>query len=228
LVASYRNPFVTAHSVASLDRLAGGRMVLGVAVGYLQSEFEALGIDYHRRGALLDESVELMRRAWSGEPVHAEGPGWAARGNVLAPLPSATPHPPIWFGGNSNAAIRRVVSVGQGWMPFPATRAMAERVRTKPMEDIGALRTAIGGLHAAADAARRSDPIEVCATPFTHPHEKDQGEVNSDALIEEAAQMQHIGVTWLSIRLGAPSRAAFLENVERFGEEIIGVDAGRE
>ena len=224
LVPAYRNPFVTAHSIATLDALSGGRVLLGFAVGYLQPEFEALGVDFHRRGAILDETIALMKQAWTGEPIEAKGDGWVASGNVLRPLPITKPHPPIWFGGNSKAAIRRVVAGGQGWMPFPASEAVAEAVRTTPMADVDALAAAIGTLHEAAVAAGRTDPIDVCVTPFTHPHWR--GRLDPDVLLEEAVALKAAGATWLSIRLAAPSRAAFLENVERFGKEVIDESRG--
>ena len=204
LVPAYRNPILTAHAVATLDALSGGRVILGVAVGYLEGEFESLGVDFHRRGALLDESIERIRAAW------AEG---------IWPQPVQQPHPPIWFGGNSKASIRRVVAVGSGWMPFPATVEAAAAVRTVPMADIDALARSIEELHAAADAAGRTDPIDICATPFTHPAWKRK--LEPEQLLDEAVKLESVGITWLSIRLNTPSRAAFLEEVERFGTEVI-------
>lgn len=204
LVAAYRHPILAAHAVATLDALSGGRVILGVAVGYLEAEFTALGVDFHRRGALLDESIEAMRAAWAG-------PLW--------PKPVTQPRPPIWFGGNSKAAIRRVVTVGNGWMPFPASVEAAEAVRTSPMADIDALTRSVEELRVAAEAAGRTDVIDVCATPFTHPAWKRT--LEPERLLDEAAKLESIGVTWLSIRLNTRSRDAFFEEVDRFGREVI-------
>jgi probable F420-dependent oxidoreductase len=210
-VAAYRHPILAAHGIATLDALSGGRLILGMAVGYLEQEFAGLGVDYRRRGALLDEAVVAMTDAWRGLP----GP----EGNVLSPPPSARPHPPIWFGGNSASAIRRVVKSGQGWLPFPAPRRFADLVRTAQLADLSDLKRMIGELRAAAERAGRTEPIEICCVPFSHPHNREL--LEPAWLLEEASQMAEMGVTWLSVRLAAPSRAGYLENVERFGAEVV-------
>lgn len=208
-VAAYRHPILTAHAVATLDALSGGRVIFGVAVGYLEPEFEALEVDYHRRGAILDDVIARMTSAWAGEA----GPA----GNLMRPLP--VPAPPLWFGGNSRAAVRRVVTSGQGWIPFPAPPALARAVRTAQIADIEDLRLAILNLRDCAEQVGRTDPIDICMTPFSHPHHRQR--LEPDRLLEEAAKLEAIGVTWLSIRLAAPSRAGYLENVERFGKEVL-------
>ena len=118
LVLPYRNPLLTAKSVLSLDVLSGGRVILGVAPGYLKPEFAALGVDFDERNELTDEAIDVMRRVWSEDEVVAEGRHFT-RGTSMRPRPVQQPHPPIWIGGNSTAAIRRAVERGQGWVPFP-------------------------------------------------------------------------------------------------------------
>jgi probable F420-dependent oxidoreductase len=208
LVAGYRNPVLAAHAIATLDALSGGRMIIGLGMGYLRAEFAALGVDHQRRGALLDQAVAAMTAAWSG-----------ATENVLSPAPVSRPHPPIWFGGNSAAAIKRVVAAGQGWAPFPASKSMARHTRTAELADPSALKRAIGQLRAEAETAGRTEPIDVCCVPFSHPY--DSAVLDPDRLVAEAAELAELGVTWLSVRLPAPSRAGLLENVERFGAEVV-------
>ena len=79
-VAAYRNPFLAAKSVATLQNLSGGRVILGVAAGYLRPEFAALGVDFDARNDLLDESIVLMRRAWSEDRVTVESAGYRTHG----------------------------------------------------------------------------------------------------------------------------------------------------
>ena len=210
-IAAYRHPVLAAHGIATLDALSGGRLIVGLAVGYLESEFAALGVDHRRRGALLDEAVARMTAAWAGEP----GP----RGNALRPAPAARPHPPLWFGGNSVSAIRRAVRSGQGWSPAPASQAFAKRIQTTPLADLGDLKRVIGDLHAAAEQAGRTAPIDICCVPFTHPHHR--ALFDPPRLVDEARRMAELGATWLSVRLPAPSRTGYLENVERFGAEVV-------
>lgn len=210
-VAAYRHPVLSAHGIATLDSLSGGRVILGLAGGYLEPEFEALGVDFRRRGAVLDDAVAAMKQAWSGMP--------GAGGNVLRPLSTSRPHPPIWYGGNSPAAIRRVVASGQGWMPFPAPSGLAKAVRTSEMASHEDLQRAISGLRSAAEAAGRTAPIDICCAPFSHPHHRTR--LEPERLLEEAATLEAMGVTWASIRLAAASRAGYLENVECFATEVL-------
>jgi probable F420-dependent oxidoreductase len=123
LIPAYRNPFVAASAIATLDALAGGRVILGVAAGYLAPEFAALGASFPDRGAALDAAIAAMKQAWTGREVTARGAGWSARGNVMLPRPATRPHPPIWFGGNSRAArLGRTEPLDICTTPFAAGR----------------------------------------------------------------------------------------------------------
>ena len=108
----------------SLDRLTGGRVILGVAAGYLRPEFGALGVEFDERNELTDEAIDAMVAAWTTDGVALEGRHFRARGNTMLPRPFAQPHPPIWVGGNSKTAIRRAVERGPGLaaVPEPAGR----------------------------------------------------------------------------------------------------------
>ena len=129
-MAAYHNPFLAAKAIASLDVLAGGRVILGVAAGYLRPEFGALGVDFDERNALLDEAIDLMRRVWTEDAVAAEGRHFRARAVTMRPRPDRPGGPPIWVGGNSTAAIRRAVARGQGWAPFPNPPAASGAVKS--------------------------------------------------------------------------------------------------
>lgn len=116
-VAPYRHPLVTAKAFATLDALSGGRVILGVGAGHVEAEFAALGIDFRRRGALLDEAIDLVVAAWSDEfPVH-DGQAWQVRDLGQRPRPLQQPRPPIWVGGSTIPALRRAAERGDGWLP---------------------------------------------------------------------------------------------------------------
>jgi probable F420-dependent oxidoreductase len=219
-VIAYRNPFLAAKGIATLDTLAGGRVILGVAAGYLAGEFAALGAPYQDRGAALDAAITAMKLAWTGQEVVADGPGWSARGNAMLPRPPAGAHPPIWIGGNSRAARRRAAAVGDGWSPFPARRGLAAATGTAELDGPDALRRGIEELRSEAERHGRTGPLDVCMTPFSHPHYRPR--LDPARLLDEAAELAELGVTWLSVRLAAPSRAEFLRNIERFGDQVIG------
>src|SRR6478752_3449164 len=137
LVLPYRNPLLTAKSVLSLDVLSGGRVILGVAPGYLKPEFAALGVDFDERNELTDEAIDVMRRIWTDDEVATEGRHFRTRGTTMLPHPPQQPHPPIWIGGNSTAAIRRAVDRAQGWVPFPNPGGLTSRVRTPALSNVG-------------------------------------------------------------------------------------------
>jgi probable F420-dependent oxidoreductase len=208
LIPAYRNPYLAAKSVATLDACSGGRVILGVAVGYLQPEFEGLGVPYDERAVRLDASLQAMEQAWADE----------TPGNIVTPRCVQQPHPPIWVGGNSAAAIRRAVAHGDGWSPFPATPRTAAAVDTAAIADVATLATAVARYHALAAESGRPEPLDVCFTPFSHPGHKNV--VDVDALVAEANELAAIGVTWLAFHLPAPSVTEFCDTVAAFGNAL--------
>ncbi|HTO57053.1 MAG TPA: TIGR03619 family F420-dependent LLM class oxidoreductase, partial [Pseudomonadales bacterium] len=106
-IAPYRHPLMTAKAFATLDALSGGRVILGVGAGHLQGEFETLGVDFARRGKLLDEAIEVIAAAFAAEyPTHA-GPTWTIQDLGQRPRPIQQPRPPIWVGGSTKGALKR-------------------------------------------------------------------------------------------------------------------------
>ncbi|MEJ5979069.1 LLM class flavin-dependent oxidoreductase [Novosphingobium sp. PS1R-30] len=95
LVLAYRNPFVVAKAAASLDALAGGLLILGIGTGYLKPEYAAVGVSFEDRGEITDESIHILRQAWTGEPVQHEGPRFTARDVVILPRPPRAEGIPI-------------------------------------------------------------------------------------------------------------------------------------
>jgi probable F420-dependent oxidoreductase len=124
LVLPYRNPVLTAKMVASLDVLSGGRVTLGVGVGWLKEEFEALNSpDFERRGAVTDEWIAIFKQLWSQSPASFAGQFYSYADIRAEPFPLQKPHPPIWVGGHSRAALRRTARHGNGWHPVGAIAA---------------------------------------------------------------------------------------------------------
>ncbi|HTI34240.1 MAG TPA: TIGR03619 family F420-dependent LLM class oxidoreductase [Miltoncostaea sp.] len=128
LVAPYRHPVVLARALASLDALSGGRVVCGIASGWMEFEFRALGVPFGERGARTDETIDVMRRLWSGAGDYTWR-GERTEGVALRPGPARPGGPPVWVGGNSDAGIRRAVRAGDGWHTTVAhEEGLAERV----------------------------------------------------------------------------------------------------
>jgi probable F420-dependent oxidoreductase len=124
LIVPYRHPLLTARMAGDLDALSGGRFVLGVGVGYARQEFEALGLDFARRGAVTDDYLAAIRAHLSEDVTSHDGP-FVRYADVQAGPRPAPGGVPIWVGGNSAAALRRTAAVGDVWHPLRFTLAQA-------------------------------------------------------------------------------------------------------
>ncbi len=114
-VLPHRNPVILAKQLATLDRLTGGRITLGIGAGWLEEEFDALGIPFQGRGRRMDGAIDLLRAAWTGAPAAGEyGPFTVPPGVHTRPTP-VQEHLPILVGGESPAALRRIAARGDGW-----------------------------------------------------------------------------------------------------------------
>ncbi len=116
-----RNPVYTAKVVADLDYLSGGRVELGVGIGWLKEEFDALGVPWDDRAGRTIECLEVMKSLWCDELSSYQGKYYTLNAAYQNPKPVQKPHPPIIFGGESNPALQRVASMGQGWYGFNLT-----------------------------------------------------------------------------------------------------------
>lgn len=120
LIGPLRNPVLLAKQVASLDFLSGGRVILGLGVGWMKEEFDIIGESFSNRGKRTDEMVELMRQFWTGETVDFQGEFYQISECKMHP-PSIQQPVPILWGGYSEAALRRVARIGDGWAPTKST-----------------------------------------------------------------------------------------------------------
>ncbi|MGF1595750.1 MAG: LLM class F420-dependent oxidoreductase [Acidimicrobiales bacterium] len=151
-----RNPLYTAKEVANVDWLSDGRFDFGIGVGWQREEFEALGVPWARRGERCDEYIELMRRLWEDPLSSHEGELWSLAPSRAFPKPVQRPHPPIHVGGESDAAIRRVVRLGVDWLPFNVSpEKLAER-RAVLATLLDATDRPVDDVHVTASADRSS------------------------------------------------------------------------
>jgi probable F420-dependent oxidoreductase len=131
LVLPYRHPLHLAKELASLDRLSGGRVILGAAAGWLEREFEALGVPFAERGVRTDEAIDAMRACWGEQPVNFHGPTVELVDMKVEPRPERDI--PIWVGGASPPALRRATERGDGWhgtfMPSTDTAPILKELR---------------------------------------------------------------------------------------------------
>lgn len=111
-----RNPVYTAKQIADVDFLSNGRVDFGVGAGWLKEEFDALQVPFERRGARTSDYIRVMQALWTMEAPSYQGEFYTLPECTQNPKPVQTPHPPIFFGGESKPALRRVATQGQGWM----------------------------------------------------------------------------------------------------------------
>ncbi len=217
-VAAYRPALVGAKSLASLDVLSGGRLIVGVAAGYLEGEFAALGVPFDGRGDLLTERLEAWKAAWVGEPMRYPLEDPDAGLIQLLPRPLQRPHPPLWIGGNSRAALQRAVRHAQGWSPF-ANPGFARVTRTAEIASIDDLSGRIATLRTLCEEHGRAEPLDVCFTPF---HLVARGAAfDAEELRDELGVLAELGVTWATVEFRAASRTEWLEHVQRFSEAVV-------
>ncbi|NJM35109.1 MAG: TIGR03619 family F420-dependent LLM class oxidoreductase [Rhodomicrobium sp.] len=118
LVMPMRNPVILAKEIATLDHISDGRVILGTAVGWYKREFESLGVDFHSRGKIMEQSLEIINRLWTEDRVDGEYPPYNLRGAVMYPKPVQKPRPPILIGGYVDVVLKRAATKGDGWITY--------------------------------------------------------------------------------------------------------------
>ncbi|MFC9278144.1 LLM class F420-dependent oxidoreductase [Streptomyces collinus] len=212
-VVGLRHPLLTAKQYATLDHLSGGRLVLGVGAGHVREEFEALGVDFERRGAVLDEAIDALRAALGPEefPEH-HGKFYDFAGLGQRPRP-AQPHVPLWVGGSSPAAVRRAALRGDGWLPQGDPRdrlpGQIERLRRLREEHgveapftVGALTEPLYVGRAGWDVGRRT---------LTGPPEE---------IAESLRAYRAMGAHQIQVRFRSRNRTELLDQIAAFGAEV--------
>ena len=149
-----RNPVVLAKELASVDVVSGGRLMIGLGAGWLEPEFQALGVPMQGRGALMDDALRALRALWTMPRPEHHGPAASFAGVDAFPRPIQRPTPPIVIAGDSDAALRRAITSGNGWYGFGLTLDQTRKL--------------IARLERAADQHQRPaelGPLEISVTP---------------------------------------------------------------
>jgi probable F420-dependent oxidoreductase len=193
LVLPQRQPTLVAKQVSTLDTLAGGRVRLGVGVGWQESEYDALGEDFHARGARMDEAITLLRACWADARVDFAGAHYRVTAMAMEPKPPQGGALPIWVGGNSEAAYRRVGRLGDGWL---GSRVGDETEARRVIESI----------HRHAVEAGR-DPSAIGLQSMVAPPPRDaEGKrfyAEHDRVIARVAALQKMGFGWATLNATA-------------------------
>jgi probable F420-dependent oxidoreductase len=208
VVAPQRQTALLAKQAAEVDILSSGRLRLGIGIGWNRVEYEALGQDFSTRGAREEEQIGLLRRLWTEHSVSHDGASDRITGAGLAPVPIQRPIP-IWLGGMSPVAYRRMGRLADGWFP-----------RVEPGPELDAARTIIAA--AAAEAGR--DPAAIGMEARVR-----WGPEGTDELLDKAQQWREAGATHLSVDTmgsGLPGLDAHVDALAKTGAALELTGAG--
>ena len=220
LIVPYRNPVLTAKMLSTLDVLSNGRLILGVGVGWMREEFEALGLDHFaNRGAVTDEYLEIFEELWTNDSPKFNGQFFSIDGEGFLPKPTQKPRPPIWIGGHSQPALRRAARYGDGWMPI-GLRPPAILEPAELSEKISFLK------EMSVSHGRSEDAVTPCfSTNVVLTEEPPNNRAMMQGIPEQIAadirQYQDAGVRNFIINFGAKNLGEQLESMERFSREVV-------
>ncbi len=215
-VLPYRNPFLLAKSAATLDRLSGGRFILGIGAGYLKSEFRALGVDFDERNALFDEALEVLPLYWEGEPFSYEGRHFSAREVISRPKLTGGGIP-IWIGGNSQLTRKRVAAQAQGWMPLMAFSDISATTRSPHLGSLDDLAAMIAEVRAGAKERGAEIEVVVSYTDLSIVRPDDDAERHRDKI----AEFESIGATWMVVPAPTTVQPETQQFIEAFARNYI-------
>ena len=224
-VVPHRPAVLAAKLFLTADALSNGRAVAGVGVGWMREEFEALGAPaYEARGAVTDEYLQAWKTLWTEAKPAMQGKHVQFDKVVFMPKPVAQPHPPIWVGGESPAALRRTVKYGDAWYPVSNNQKI-------PLNTPARLREGVVRLHQTAEKAGR-DPasIDIAYVWFMPPNWTAQPGPDGGRqmfsgsaadMLEDAAALEAAGVRHVIVYLQRPTIEETLDVTQRFAEEVI-------
>ena len=225
MVVPHRPVIQTAKMLSTIDVLSNGRLIVGAGAGWMSEEFKLLGAPFEDRGRATDEYLEAFKELWTKERPAYKGTHVSFDNLIFAPKPIQKPHPPIWIGGESPAALRRTVKLADAWYP-------GNNNQQKPLDTPARLKMGIGELRAMSEKMGR-DPSTIgialiAQAPYGWTAEKIQdGSArrmftgSSAEMAEDAVALSAVGVSDVALRLGGASLAESVERIDRFGAEVI-------
>ena len=205
IIVPYRNPLELAKATANVDQLSGGRFILGVGIGWAQEEFKVLNAAFKSRGAVTNEYLEAIKLLWTQDVASYEGKYVSFNNVHTSPRPIRTPHPPIWVGGPSEAAIRRTVRYGDAWHPI--------RIQMDWFKNTG-----IPRLNEIADEEGRTMPdlcprirLRITDSPVTDSN-RVVGEGTLDQVHRDLAELENLGCSYVILDTYADDLEAIKQN----------------
>jgi probable F420-dependent oxidoreductase len=227
LVVPYRNPISTAKVLATLDQLSVGRVILAVGVGWNEDEFRLLGHDYfHQRGKVTNEFLHIFRELWTKDSPDFAGEYYTTSGINFYPKPAQEPHPPIWVGGWSLAALRRAAALGNVWFPTGFRRRGGIEPGDVPTPGDLTSNKIPYLVRETEKAGRPPQSVEVGFTTdvvFTKGAaggERKWFVGDTDQIVEDFCKYQDAGVKYFVVTFPCETHGAMLEAMDRFTCEV--------
>ena len=220
LILPYREPVFTAKALATLDYMSGGRLILGAGVGWMEEEFKALGLDtFRERGKVTDEYIRIFKELWTQDDPSFKGTYRELSNVKFYPKPVQKPHPPIWIGGHTRAAVRRAARLGDGWMPI-GLRPPAELEPEELADLVDELRDLT------EDAGRPREEVDVVFSTtisFDAPSGGNRRTLtgNAEQIGADMVLYRQVGVQHFLFGFEGSGVQEITENMERFAKEVL-------
>jgi probable F420-dependent oxidoreductase len=219
MILPHRNPVVTAKMLATIDVLSNGRVTVGAGVGWMREEFRALATpDFDRRGAVSDEYLRIFKTLWTECPASFSGEFYRFDAIRCLPQPIQKPHPPIWVGGHSPAALRRVARHGDGWHPVGANPAVPLRPAElrASLDELYRLTEKEGRDPRALTISYKAPVYDVTQTLDAAGAERRPFSGRQAQIADDVATYARLGVSELIFDFRSDNLSASLERMERF------------
>ena len=209
LVLPQRNPIEVAKSLATIDNLSGGRIIVSVGVGWSKGEYQNLGYDFHARGKRMNEAIKIMRTCWRGQSnVSFHGEFYQFDNMAFSPTPVQPGGPPLWVAGDSQKALKRAIGLGDGWHPN-ASSPMALKESLHDVQSIIHLRPFM---------------IAVRAGMYLGDHdESEQSTIisgNNEQIIQQINDYQNAGMNYAVLHFRVNSQSERERAIKQFMQEI--------
>jgi probable F420-dependent oxidoreductase len=212
----YRHPLYTARVATSIDTLSKGRLILGVGIGWMVEEFESLGVDFHKRGAMSNEQLQIFNKLWKEDRPSFHGKHYNFDPVSVSPKPVQQPRFPIWQGGESEPAQKRAATYADAWFSY--------FVKITPQE-MAAKYANVRKL--AKEAGRNPDDVKLCCcrpveiTQQPVPQKDDTLEGTPEQLIAALKRFKDIGVQHMALQFMVGRWPERKVKIERFAKEVM-------
>ena len=209
-----QNPIVLAKSLATMDWLSSGRVTITFAVGWLEEEFDILGVPFHERGAMAEEYIQAIIELWTADKPEFEGRYVSFKDVAFEPRPVQKPHLPIWFGGDAAPVLKRVARYAQGWWPF-LTRPEDIPGRIGFIKSQPGYNGQLADVYYGMSTSRVGEGHKVIDDPDARAGQSRQ------EIIDRLSHLKGLGVTWSSVPIPPlPSIEAYYDYTQWVAEEI--------